>query len=150
MHDCFCFDLVRWDFVWFERSFTIHSYRDRKYYVLLSMSHAILVLAFTTRTFIAQYYAVVRCLPSCLSACLSRVTVRVLLQEAQLSPRDRAMRRVNWNLASCHATVQKLLIRQVLAKSMVWSWRFSWRQCVIDNVHSTMTRSSRLPLSQVS
>ena len=33
---------------------------------------------------------------------------------------------------------------------MVWSWRFSRRQCVIDNVHSTMTRSSRLPLSQVS
>ena len=31
-------------------------------------------------------------------------------QEAQLSPRDRAMRRVNWNLANCHATVQKLLI----------------------------------------
>ena len=28
--------------------------------------------------------------------------------------------------------------------------RFSRRQCVIDNVHSTMTRSSRLPLSQVS
>ena len=36
------------------------------------------------------------------------------VQEAQLSPRDRAMRRVNWNLANCHATVQKLLIRQVL------------------------------------
>ena len=41
------------------------------------------------------------------------------LQEAQLSPRDRAMRRVNRNLANCHATVQKLLIRQVLTKSMV-------------------------------
>ena len=27
-------------------------------------------------------------------------------QEAQLSPRDRAMRRVSWNLANCHATVQ--------------------------------------------
>ena len=39
------------------------------------------------------------------------------LQEAQLSPMDRAMRRVNWNLANCHATVQKLLIRQVLTKS---------------------------------
>ena len=71
-------------------------------------------------------------------------------QEAQLSPKDRAMRRVNWNLANCHATVQKLLIRQVLTKSMAWSWRFSWRQCVIDNVHSTMTRPSRLPLSQAS
>ena len=71
-------------------------------------------------------------------------------QEAQLSPRDRAMRRVNWHLANCHATVQKLLIRQVLTKSMVWSWRFSRRQCVTDNVHSTMTPSSRLPLSQVS
>ena len=72
------------------------------------------------------------------------------LQEAPLSPRDCAMRLVNWNLANYHATVQKLLIRQVLTKSMVWSWRFSRRQCVIDNVHSTMTRSSRLPLSQVS
>ena len=72
-----------------------------------------------------------------------------VLQESQLSQRDRAMRRVNWNLANCHATVQKLFI-QVLTKSMVWSWRFSRRQCVIDNVHSTMTRPSRLPLSQVS
>ena len=72
------------------------------------------------------------------------------VQEAQLSLRDHAMRRVNWNLANCHATVQKLLIRQVLTKSMVWSWRFSRRQCVIDNVHSTMTRLSRLPLSQAS
>jgi len=39
-------------------------------------------------------------------------------QEAQRSPRDRAMRRVNWNLANCHATVQQLLIRQVLTESM--------------------------------
>ena len=66
-------------------------------------------------------------------------------QEAQLSPRDRAMRRVNWNLANCHATVQKLLIPQVLTKSMVWSWRFSRRQCVMNNVHSTMTRPSFTP-----
>ena len=70
-------------------------------------------------------------------------------QEAQLSPRDRAMRCVNWNLANCHATVQKLLIWQVLAKLMVWSWGFSRRQCVIDNVHSTMTRPSRFHLSQM-
>jgi len=34
--------------------------------------------------------------------------------EAQLSPRDRAMRRVSSNLANYHATVQKLLVRQVL------------------------------------
>ena len=40
-------------------------------------------------------------------------------QEAQLSPSDRAMRLVSSNLANCHATVQKLLIRQVLTKSMV-------------------------------
>jgi len=46
-------------------------------------------------------------------------------QEAQLSQRDRTMYRVNWNLANCHATVQKLLIRQLLTKSMAWSWRFS-------------------------
>jgi len=41
------------------------------------------------------------------------------LQEAQLSPSDRAMRLVSSNLASCHATVQKLLLRQVLTKLMV-------------------------------
>ena len=43
----------------------------------------------------------------------------VIRQEAQLSPKDRAMRRVIGNIANCHATVQKLLIRQVLTKSMV-------------------------------
>ena len=40
-------------------------------------------------------------------------------QEAQLSPSDSAMRLVCSNLANCHATVQKLLIRQVLTKLMV-------------------------------
>jgi len=40
-------------------------------------------------------------------------------QEAQLSPSDRAMRLVSSNLANCHETVQKLLIRQVLTKLMV-------------------------------
>ena len=40
-------------------------------------------------------------------------------QEAQLSPSDRAMRLVSSNLANCHASVQKLLIRQVLTKLMV-------------------------------
>ena len=40
-------------------------------------------------------------------------------QEAQLSPSDGAMRLVSSNLANCHATVQKLLIRQVLTKLMV-------------------------------
>jgi len=49
-------------------------------------------------------------------------------QEAQLSPSDRAMHLVSGNLANYHATVQK----QVLTKPMVWSWRFSWRQCVIN------------------
>ena len=38
-------------------------------------------------------------------------------QEAQLSPRDHAMRYVSRNLANCHTTVQKLLVRQVLNKS---------------------------------
>jgi len=37
--------------------------------------------------------------------------------EAQLSLRDRAMRRVSRNLANGHATTQKLLVRQVLKKS---------------------------------
>jgi len=40
-------------------------------------------------------------------------------QEAQLSPSDRAMRLVSSNLANYHATVQKLLIRQVLTKLIV-------------------------------
>ena len=53
-------------------------------------------------------------------------------QEAQLSPSDRAMRLVSSNLPNYHATVQKLLVRQVLTKPMVWSWSFSWRQCVIN------------------
>jgi len=53
-------------------------------------------------------------------------------QEAQLSPSDSAMRLVSSNLANYHATVQKLLIRQVLTKPMVKSWKFSWRQCVIN------------------
>jgi len=41
------------------------------------------------------------------------------LQEVQLSPSNRAMRLVISNLANYHATVQKLLIRQVLTKPMV-------------------------------
>ena len=56
---------------------------------------------------------------------------RKVEQEAQLSPSDRAMRLVSSNLDNYHATVQ-LLIWQVLTKPMVWSWRFSWRQCVIN------------------
>ena len=40
-------------------------------------------------------------------------------QGAPLSPSDRAMRLVSSNLANYHATVQKLLIRQVLTKPMV-------------------------------
>ena len=39
-------------------------------------------------------------------------------QEFQLSPSDRAMRLVGSNLANYHATVQTLLIRQVLTKPM--------------------------------
>jgi len=40
-------------------------------------------------------------------------------QEAQLSPSDRAMRLVSSNQTNYHATVQKLLIRQVLTKPIV-------------------------------
>jgi len=40
-------------------------------------------------------------------------------QETQSSPSDRAMRLVSSNLANYHATVQKILIRQVLTKPMV-------------------------------
>ena len=46
---------------------------------------------------------------------------RKIVQEAQLSPSDRAMRLVSSNLANYYATVQKLLraLRQVLTKPMV-------------------------------
>ena len=78
-----------------------------------------------------------------------------LLQEARsaIAEGPRAMRRLNWNLANCHATVQTTY-------TTIKSWPNRWyevgdlvgsRQCVIDNVHSTMTRSThRLPLSQLS
>jgi len=46
-------------------------------------------------------------------------SILIIKQEAQLSPSDRAMRLVKGNLANYHATVQKLLIRQVLTKPMV-------------------------------
>ena len=79
-------------------------------------------------------------------AVLSRcwLLLNAIVQEAQLSPSDRAMRLSSSNLANYHATVQKLLIRQVLTKPMAWSWRFSWRQCVI-NVY-TQPRRDRVAL----
>ena len=58
--------------------------------------------------------------------------LKSLIQEAQLSPKDRAMRRVSWNLANCHATAEKLLVRQVLNKSKLWSWRVKVGRCVIN------------------
>jgi len=54
------------------------------------------------------------------------------IQEAPLSPRDCTMCRVSWNLANCHATVQKLLVRQVLNKSKLWSWKVKVGRCVIN------------------
>jgi len=51
--------------------------------------------------------------------CLTWTVNANSLQEAQLSPSDRVMRLVSSNLANYHATAQKLLIRQVLAKPMV-------------------------------
>ena len=47
------------------------------------------------------------------------VGLTLINQEAQLSPSDRAMRLVSSTRANYHTTVQKLLIRQVLAKPMV-------------------------------
>jgi len=74
-------------------------------------------------------------------------------QEAQISPRDRAMRCFSWNLANCHATVQKLLVRQVLNKSKLWSWRVNvgrWerrygpsRLRVNDDDHDDIPRKQR-------
>ena len=45
--------------------------------------------------------------------------VAIRQQEAQLSLSDHTMRLVSSNLANYHATVQKLLIRQVVTKPMV-------------------------------
>jgi len=42
------------------------------------------------------------------------------------------MRRVSWNLANRHATVQKLLVRQVLNISKLWSWRVKVGRCVMN------------------
>jgi len=78
-------------------------------------------------------------------------------QEAQLSPRDRAMRRVSWNLANCHATVQKVLVRQVLNKSKLWRWRVTVGRCVInmctqpwrDRVASTVLQVSNKATTEV-
>jgi len=55
--------------------------------------------------------------------CYAQLPYLVLKQEAQLSPRDRAMRRVSWNLANRQATAHKLLVRQVLNQlSAVANW----------------------------
>jgi len=39
---------------------------------------------------------------------------------------------VSWNLANCDATVQKIIVRQVLNKSKLWSWRVKMGRCVIN------------------
>ena len=59
------------------------------------------------------------------------------------------MLRVSWNLANCHETVQKLLVRQVLNKLKLWSWRVIVGQITMRNkhAHSIMTRSSRFHCS---
>ena len=73
--------------------------------------------------------------------CISRVILElrrkneIAQNNKKLSYRrgtGRAMRCVSWNLANCHATVQELLVRQDLNKSMLWSWRVTVGQCVIN------------------
>ena len=55
------------------------------------------------------------------------------------------MRRVSWNLADCHASVQKLLVPQVMNKSNeVGGLR--WALCN-KHVHLTVTSSSRFQTS---
>ena len=68
-------------------------------------------------------------------------------QEAQLSPRDRAMRRVSsWNLANCPASVQKLLVRQVLNQvSAVANWPRVTKSCCRQRL--TICASTFLELS---
>jgi len=65
----------------------------------------------------------------------------VFRQEAQLSQRDRAMRRVSWNLANYHA--KKVLVWQILNIFEVMKLEvYSGAMCN-KHVRSTMTRSSR-------
>jgi len=78
---------------------------------------------------ICCYLLLLSCAFSALTLLGGREGIRPVKQEAQRSPSDQAMRLVSSYLANYHATVQKLLIWQVLTKPMVWSWRFSWRQC---------------------
>jgi len=68
----------------------------------------------------------------------------VYKQEAQLSPSDRAMRRVSWNLANYHATVQKLLVYRTSIEQIevMKLKRYSKAMCN-NHVHTTMTRPSR-------
>ena len=78
---------------------------------------------------------------------LSGVRGRAPTKKTRSSAIAEGPRDASCQLKSCqlprNSTETKLLIRQVLTKSMVWNWRFSRRQCVIDNVHSTVTRPSR-------
>jgi len=68
-----------------------------------------------------------------------------ITRSSAISPRARAMRRVSWNLANCHTTVQKL--GYLYDKS----WRnrsyevggLQWDSVCNKYVHSTMTPSSR-------
>jgi len=73
-------------------------------------------------------------------------------QEAQLSPRDRAMRRVSWNLANCHDAIESLSLpigaphpgrisRRSLASGNRNPWAIVWC-CLCD---PTFSRFSRTP-----
>ena len=83
------------------------------------------------------------------------------------SPRDRAMRRVSYNFANCHAAVQKLLVRQVLNQVSAVATKSCCRQrlaiCAInysgrtselggiidlvDRRRPSLSRCERLPFS---
>jgi len=98
---------------------------------------------------------------------VGRTAIRLSEQEAQLSPRDRAMRRISWNLANCHAAVQKLLVWQVVNQvsavatksccrqrlticAINYSGRASELRDVIDLVdrrRSSLSRCERPPFS---
>ena len=85
--------------------------------------------ALTLSSDVNIHTVVQRHLPSVLWRCWlgGRKGTRPVKQEAQLSPRDRAMRRVNWNLANCHATVQKLLKLEIKLEAM------RDRQCAVNH-----------------
>jgi len=78
---------------------------------------------------------------TCSVFCLLASSISTV-QEAQLSPTDRAMRRVSWYLANCHATCRNYLYDKSWINRSYEVGGLQWAMCN-KHVQSTMERSSR-------